>query len=80
MEIGYNSTTSSNGLTHTGDTKKDENKYKSSREMTAKKSGQPEDNGKARHNSVEFTTEKRKTSIVAVFNQGLANLGERLCK
>ena len=48
--------------------------------MSSKKSGQSENNGKARQNSVEFTSEKRKTSIVAVLNQGLANLGERLCK
>ena len=48
--------------------------------MSSKKSGQSEDSSKARQNSVEFTSEKRKTSIVAVLNQGLANLGERLCK
>ena len=82
VEVGYNST-ASNGLTHTGDTrnhKRGENGTKSSRETSSKKSHQSEDKNKATQNSVEFTSEKRKPSIVAVLNQGLANLGERLCK
>ena len=76
VEIGYNSTNTSNGLTHTGDNRnhRDGNNTKSSKnsnESETKKSSQ---------NSVEFTSEKRKPSLVAVLNQGLANLGERLCK
>ena len=76
VEIGYNSTNASNGLTHTGDNRnhRDGNNTKTSKnsyESETKKSSQ---------NSVEFTSEKRKPSLVAVLNQGLANLGERLCK
>ena len=76
VEIGYNSTNASNGLTHTGDNRnhRDGNNTKTSKnsnELETKKSSQ---------NSVEFTSEKRKPSLVAVLNQGLANLGERLCK
>ena len=69
----------SNGLTHTGDIRKTkgDNNTKASRDT--KKLHQYEEKLKSAQ-SVEFSSEKRKASLVAVLNQGLANLGERLCE
>ena len=76
VEIGYNSTNASNGLTHTGDNR---NHRDGNNTKTSKNSNESETK-KSSQNSVEFTSEKRKPSLVAVLNQGLSNLGERLCK
>jgi hypothetical protein len=73
--------TASNGLTHTGDIRKTkgDNNTKNSRDASSKNLHQYEEKLKSAH-SVEFSSEKRKPSLVAVLNQGLANLGERLCE